>query len=176
MKFIEVRNVLIVGLEEYLGCPVILSEQISTVPDFPYCYYSVLSPRIADHSFGLHETSKTAAGAVHRRAEPVKASFSFTICSENREDGENYIFGEDEALELAEKALGYFLLKAHNTKTATGDIVVNKVGAISSRSSFHIEDTIRRYGFDVIISYVRIDEMETSTIESIGSPKGEAHL
>ena len=32
--------------------PVNLSEQIADMPEFPYCYYSVLAPRISDHWFG----------------------------------------------------------------------------------------------------------------------------
>lgn len=174
MRFIEARNAITLGLEQHIGCPVVLSEQIAEVPDFPYCYYSVLSPGASDHAFGLHEVQDTLDGAVLKRHEPVKATMSFTFCSENRETPDGYVFGEDEALELAEKARGYFLLDAHNIHTAAGDIVISKVGSAASRSSFLVEDTIRRYGFDVLLAYVRTDEKQTTLVQNTGIPKGKA--
>ena len=55
MTFEQARNVIVAGLEAHLGHPVNLSEQIADMPEFPYCYYSVLAPRISDHRFGLRE-------------------------------------------------------------------------------------------------------------------------
>ena len=55
MTFEQARNVIVAGLEAHLGHPVNLSEQIADMPEFPYCYYSVLAPRISDHWFGLRE-------------------------------------------------------------------------------------------------------------------------
>ena len=98
---------------------------------------------------------------------------SFTFCSTNRETDNGYIFGEDEALELAEKANGFFLLNAHNIQTEYGEGVVENVGSVSSRSSFFVEDTIRRYGFDVRFSYVRTDTMPATLVERPGNPIGE---
>ena len=50
MTFVEARNTIILGLENHLGCPVVLSEQIADVSDFPYSYYSVLASRISDYA------------------------------------------------------------------------------------------------------------------------------
>ncbi len=177
MTFIEVRNSVINGLEEYLGRPVILSDQIANAPEFPYSYYSILTPRISTHSFGLQCVEEKDNGEyILKRQEPVKATLSFTFCSKNREleDG-SYIFGEDEAVELAEKAHGFFLLVAHNIQTENGDIVIDKVGTVSKRSSFVVEETVRRYGFDVQLSYIRTDEMPASVIQNVGAPIGAAH-
>lgn len=175
MTFVEARNAITLGLEQHLGHPVVLSEQIADVPDFPYCYYSVLASRISDHAFGLRGVQERPDGFVLKRSELVKASLSFTFCSENRESEDGFIFGEDEALELAEKAHGYFLLDAHNIVTETGEVVINNVGSVANRSGFLVEDTIRRYGFDVMFSYVRTDEKPTVTIQNPGNPKGDAH-
>lgn len=174
MTFVEARNAITIGLEQHLGYPVILSEQIADMPDYPYCYYSVLAPRISDHAFGLQGVQETPDGYTLKRCEPVKASMSFTFCSENRETPDGYVFGEDEALELAEKAHGYFLLDAHNIRTDTGSIVIRNVGSVANRSGFLVEDTIRRYGFDVLFAYVRTDEKQTSIIQNPGNPKGDA--
>lgn len=173
MTFVQARNAIIAGLEAHIGYPVNLSEQIAEIPEFPYCYYSVLTPRASNHSFGLPETVSIPGGYLHRRTEPVTATMSFTFCSMNREtDDGTFIFGEDEALELSEKAHGFFLLNAHNIPTEFGDIVINNVGSPANRTGFFVEDSIRRYGFDIRFSYIRTDEMETTTILKPGNPKG----
>lgn len=174
MTFAQARNAIVSGLEEHIGCPVLLSEQIPEIPDFPYCYYSVLTPRATNYSFGLLETQSVPGGYVQRRSEPVSATMSFTFCSMNREteDG-GFIFGEDEALELSEKAHGFFLLNAHNISTEYGDVVISNVGSAASRTSFLVEDSVRRYGFDVRFSYIRTDEMATEIVSNPGYPKGK---
>ncbi len=175
MMFIQARNHIICALETHIGCPVSLAEQIANISDFPYCYYSVLTPRISDHYFGLQELKSVPDGFIRTRSEQVSATMSFTFCSSNRETETGYIFGEDEALIISEKAHGFFLLNAHNIPTEYGEIVVNTVGSVANRSGFLVEDTIRRYGFDVRFSYVRIDEMPTITIENPGNTIGDPH-
>jgi hypothetical protein len=145
------------------------------MPEFPYCYYSVLAPRIADHYFGLMNVEVIPGGFLRTRSEQVAATMSFTFCGLNREGENGYIFGEDEALNLAEKAHGFFLLNAHNISTENGDTIVYNVGSVANRSGFFVEDTIRRYGFDVRFAYVRSDEMPTTTILKPGNPTGDAH-
>lgn len=102
------------------------------------------------------------------------ATMSFTFCSENRETDSGYIFGEDEALALSEKAHGFFLLGAHNIPTEYGEVVINNVGSVANRTGFFVENSIRRYGFDIRFSYVRTDEMLTETVSKV-NPKGNAH-
>ena len=171
MKFVEARNEIVYRLEQHIGCPVVLSEQIAEQPEYPYCYYSVLAPRISSHAFGLRELATDGDIQTVQRSEPVAATMSFTFCSMNRETDEGYVYGEDEALELAEKAHGFFLLNAHNVSTANGDIVINNVGAVANRSRFLIEETVRRYGFDVRLNFVRTDEMQTTVIRR-ETPRG----
>lgn len=168
MTFEQARNAIVSGLESHLGYPVNLSEQIAEMPEFPYCYYSVLAPRISNRSFGLREVLDTEQGKKLIRSEPVMATMSFTFCSMNRETDDDYIFGEDEALALCEKAHGFFLLNAHNIQTEYGDVVISNVGAVVSRTSFWVEDSIRRFGFDVRFAYVRTDEIPTITVENPG--------
>ena len=151
MTFAQARNAIVSGLEAHIGCPVNLSEQIADMPEYPYCYYRPLLVR----------------------SEQVSATMSFTFCSTNRETEDGYIFGEDEALELAEKANGFFLLKAHNIQTEQGEVVIVNVGSVASRSSFFVEDTIRRYGFDIRFSYVRTDTMPATLVERPGNPIGD---
>ncbi len=86
-------------MENHIGCPVNLSEQIAEQPEYPYCYYSVLTSRTSEHAFGLREITVNESCITARRSEPVGATMSFTFCSMNRETEDGYIFGEDEALE-----------------------------------------------------------------------------
>lgn len=164
MTFAQARNVIAVSLEEHIGCQVNLSNQIAERPEYPYCYYSVLASRISNHYFGLHEMVQREDGAYELRSEQVTATMSFTFCSQNRETEDGYIFGEDEALSLAEKAHGFFLLYAHRISTPFGDIVIVDTSNVANRTGFLVEDTVRRYGFDVKFSYVRVDERPATTV------------
>lgn len=172
MTIVQAREAIWERLKEHLGCPVILSDGTSDMPDVPYCYYSVLAPRITNHAFGLIEIEEVPEGFIRRRSEPVSATMSFTFCSKDRDTPGGHIFGEDEALTLAEKAHGFFLLNCHNIMTEHGDIVMQNVGSVTSRTGFLVTDTMRRYGFDIRFRYVRIDEMPTVTIKNPGNPHG----
>ena len=88
MTFEQARNAIVSGLEEHIGNQVNLSEQIADVPEYPYCYYSVLAPRISKHSFGLREVLDAEDGTKLMRSEPVMATMSFTFCSMNRAVGD----------------------------------------------------------------------------------------
>lgn len=175
MTFVQARNAIISGLEAHVGCPITLSDQIAEKPDYPYGYYSVLTPRRSDHAFGLEEIQYDGENSVKTRSEPVTATMSFTFCSMNREIEDGYVFGEDEAFELAEKAYGFFLLNGHNISTKNGHIVINNVGDAVSRTGFLVEDSVRRYGFDVRFSYVRTDEMPTTTVLRPEGTAGNLH-
>ena len=172
MTFVQVRNCVVSELTKYLGYQIKLSGHTDDMPDFPYGYYSVLTPRASNHHFGLKEVEQIGNEFVQKRSEPVEATMSFTFCSENRETDTGFILGEDEAMELAEKAHCFFLLHAHNISTDAGDIVVRNVGNVVNRASFLVEDTVCRYGFDVRFAYVRTDEEPTTIIE-VGNGSGE---
>lgn len=68
-----------------------------------------------------------------------------------------------------EKGHGFFLLNGHSIAAGSEDVVIRKVGPITSRSGFVVGDTVRRYGFDVRFAYVRTDEMPTATILGAGT-------
>lgn len=174
MTFVQARNAIVAGLEAHIRCPVILSGQIADMPDFPYCYYSVLSTRITRQTRGLAGLRGEGSGFTRTRAEPVDATMAFTFCSQDRETADGYILGADEAMSLCEKGHGFFLLNAHALYTEFGTIVMRNIGSIADRSGFFVEDTVRRYGFDVKFGYIREDEMETTTIRGAGAP-GSPH-
>ncbi len=176
MTFVQARDAIVSGLEKHIGCPVVLSDQIADRPEFPYCYYSVLTPRTSNHAFGLHEVAgDEEQGYRHIRSERVEATMSFTFCGQNREgEGGSYIYGEDEALGLVEKGHGFFLLSGHCILVGSEDIVIRNIGSVANRSGFVVEDTVRRYGFDVRFAYIRTDEMPATIIREANTP-GNAH-
>jgi len=176
VTFVQARDAIVSGLEKHIGCPVVLSDQIADRPEFPYCYYSVLTPRTSNHAFGLHEVAgDEEQGYRHIRSEPVEATMSFTFCGQNREgEGGSYIYGEDEALGLVEKGHGFFLLSGHCILVGSEDIVIRNIGSVANRSGFVVEDTVRRYGFDVRFAYIRTDEMPATIIREANTP-GNAH-
>lgn len=46
MNFRELRNRLISSLWDYIGCPVILSNQVQPEAEPPFCIYTVTAPYI----------------------------------------------------------------------------------------------------------------------------------
>ena len=98
-------------LWDYLGCPVVLADQVQPEAPFPFVIYSVTTPYIPDNTMGDYRTMPDGEdSAVVRRVMPT-ATFSFTCCSMNRGDDGAFISGADEAYELADEANG--LVFAH---------------------------------------------------------------
>jgi len=167
MAFIEdVRNVIVKGLTQYMGTPIILSDQIKKETPVPFMIYSVVSPSIP------------AAGVVHTRqitedgndvelvrTEQPTATLSFTACSENRDTPGGCIYGEDEAIALADKAAGWFRHVGYHLLYLAG-IVVVEVQNAAPRSKFVIVEQARRWGFDVTVRYSRADVRNDSAIDT----------
>ena len=106
MNFRELRNRLISSLWDYIGCPVILSNQVQPEAEPPFCIYTVTAPYIPDGGMGDYEIADVAEGVKISRLEMPSATFSFTFCSQNRtaENG-SAVNGEDEAWAVADKAI-----------------------------------------------------------------------
>ena len=96
MNFRELRNRLISSLWDYIGCPVILSNQVQPEAEPPFCIYTVTAPYIPDGGMGDYEIADVAEGVKISRMEMPSATFSFTFCSQNRtsENG-SAVNGED---------------------------------------------------------------------------------
>jgi hypothetical protein len=178
MLFIDVRNTIVEMLEEYLGAPGVLSDQVQpVVAEWPFWYYSVLTSYAPIRERGNFAQTPNEDGVTVEttRTENPYASISFTFCSVNRweldEDGEKtgeYIYGEDEAQRLAEKAQGWFLHVAYNDLSNLG-IVINEVTNTTNRTSLVVDEAARRYGFDVRIRYCRVDRRTDGTVESVAT-------
>ena len=148
MTFVEMRNTLVKKLWDYLGCPVVLADQVQPEAPFPFVVYSVTAPYI-----------------------PGNETFSFTCCSMNRtgEDGA-FVSGADEAAELADAAMGWFLHTGYMDISALG-ITIVEVGQVQDRTTLVIDEAARRFGFDVQIRYTREDTLKVPSIKKVTTKK-----
>ena len=166
MTIITLRNAVVKLLWQYLGVPVILSDQVQPEAEPPFGIYTVTTPYASTGELGEYSKEDAEDGGLleHRREMP-SATFSFTFCSENRtgEDGEE-ISGADEAEDLAEKAAGYFLHTRYDAFLKLGITIVD-VGQVGDRTTLGVEEAARRKGFDVRIRYTRTDTRHISTVQ-----------
>lgn len=173
MRAVNVRNRIIKGLTEYLGVMVYPADRVDPEAEFPYIVYSILSPYIHGNTLGHFDSGRDRNGnAFLRRSEQAGMSLSFTVCSMNRTDEDKrYILGDDEALDLAEKAQGWFLFTGKDYLTP--EIVVESVENVAQRSVLVVAEVANRYGFDVTVTYIREDmrcvkEIEKTTAKTKG--------
>ncbi len=165
MRAKEVRNIIIRQLTEYLSVEVYRAGQISPEAMPPYVVYSITSPYIPDATMGHMEAVRENNGTYLYRKERAGMSLSFTVCSWNRvaADGQ-YILGEDEAMELAERAQGWFL-HVGRAGLSAGGIVVEDLNNVQQRNTLMVDEEANRYGFDVLVRYIREDRKEIGTVE-----------
>ena len=143
MNFRELRNRLISSLWDYIGCPVILSNQVQPEAEPPFCIYTVTAPYIPDGGMGDYEIADVAEGVKISRMEMPSATFSFTFCSQNRtaENG-SAVNGEDEAWAVADKAISYFKHAGQDDFLALGVAVVD-VGQAQDRTTLLVDEAAR---------------------------------
>lgn len=169
MSFRDVRHYIVKGLSGYMKIPVCLSSQVQPEQEYPFVVYSTTVPYIPDGGLGDISLAPAEDGAVfeERREQPT-CTMSFTICSGDRSVDGRYTSGEDEALDLAEKAQGWFLHTGYDHLSGNGVTVVD-VSGVQERSSLQVDEEARRYGFDVSIRYVRIDRRMVGSVESVAA-------
>lgn len=173
MNFLEIRNRIIQCLSEYLQCSIMLNNQQNPEAEYPYLFYSA-APYTPEGGQGDYQLEKLADGYLEKRTGEASCTFSFTCCSTDREVGNEYVLGEDEAFRFADKAAGWFLHAGYDTIAGMG-ITVDDVSAVQDRSTLMVDEEARRYGFDVRIRYVRTDTRKIGTIEHVVTKKGDSN-
>lgn len=157
MTFLQVRDAFIARLSAALNRAVILHNQTEAEQeDYPIIYYQPVTPWMARGGANRAYT-RTDTGLAESWEEPTEATISISVVSYNRElaDG-RYVFGEDEALEWAERAMTYLLFRGREELRADG-IAVIEVTNIQNRTALLVDDVARQYGFDVRLRYRRAD-------------------
>src|SRR5699024_5084785 len=135
MTFVEMRNAMVKKLWDYLGCPVVLADQVQPEAPFPFVIYSVTAPYIPCNTMGDYRTLPDGEDSTVVRRVMHTATFSFTCCSMNRMgEGGTFVSGADEAYELADEAMGWFLHTGYMDVSALG-ITVVEVGQVQDRTT-----------------------------------------
>ncbi len=166
MKAADVRDKIIAGLHQHLQVPVLLAGQVSPEAELPYVIYSVTSHYIKGATLGHFNLRRDSSGnVIETRSEQAGMSLSFTACSQNRmgDDGA-WIQGEDEAMSLAEAAQGWFLQSGRRFLSPC--VVVESVENAASRSMLIVDEEANRYGFDVLVKYIREDGADVGEIKT----------
>jgi hypothetical protein len=171
VTFIEARNDIIAGLADDLGLNIVLADQVSPETALPFGYYNVISPYIPQ-SMGGYSRKVIDNDLSYTRTEMPEAGLSFTFVSANREVAGGYVYGEDEALRVAYNARGWFQHGGIPYLQKSG-IAVVRLDNFASRSLLVVDETSRRWGFDVTIRYTLTDTRRDGAIEKYALLKGE---
>lgn len=156
-----------------MGLDVVLSNQLNPEMEFPFILYSVTAPYIPEGGTGDMQSIANEDGMVTvTRYEQPTCTFSFTVCSADRETKAGFVLGEDEALDLAEKAQGWFLHTGYEYISGKG-LTVLDVANVQERSFLQVDEEARRYGFDVVLRYVRTDDMTVAGVKAATIKEGD---
>lgn len=169
MSTIAIRDALVKGLYGYLGgdIPVYRSGQTSGELTFPYVIYTVMSTNRGGNTTGHYSVKRKGDDAEEIREEQASLAISFTVCSQNHTDaGGNYIQGEDEAQEIAERAHGWFTHAGYDEFTKCG-IVIADVTEVHERNALVGNEEANRKGFDVICSYINRERRDISVVDKV---------
>lgn len=170
MDFIEIRNSLIKKMWAHLQRPVILSDQASPETKYPYIYYNVIGPPKGLNGTGDNRIITKDNDAYTVLHDQPTATFSFTACSQNRTEDEKVILGDDEAMELSEKAIHYLEHIGYKELSLLG-IVVVEISNEGQRSGLVVDEIDRRYGFDCRIRFEHTTERNDGSVENINLKK-----
>ena len=146
MMIRTVRNIICRRLHDFLGQPVLLHDQAAPGTRPPMVYYQPVGALIP-------------LGGASIWQEPAEATISITAVSYDRDGRDGRIYGDDEALELAERAISW-LLHIGRRELLLDGIAVVEVGNVQCRSNLMIDEVARQYGFDVRVRFDR-----TTTID-----------
>lgn len=178
MNIVEARNILIKGLHEYLlgsaseKIPLYRSGQTNEEQKLPYVIYSIMNDKGNGRTRGHYNVEAAGEKAEEIRQEQVSATMSLTVCSENRTEGETYIFGEDEAQELAEKCQGWFLHAGYDY-LSQNNIVIADITGIQNRNMLLLNEEVSRKGFDVIFNYIAEDKRSIAVVNKVNIKEAE---
>lgn len=151
----KLRKTVVKGLSEYLGIPVIRSNQNAEPPDYPYVTYTVITAEKANNgTYGEYEDG------IDRL--PVTQTWSITIQSDK----------EDESISLASRARDY-LIHSGRCHLNDNDVIVQSVTDITNRDNMISIEYEYKNGFDVVfwlMSEVKreVEEIETVKFEEYG--------
>lgn len=145
IDFVNLENTVTDGLEKYLGCPVIRSNQNEEPPKYPYLSYTRINPKGESKamSYGVYEDGTERTPTTH--------TWSITALSDD----------DAESLTLAVKACEWFM-RVGTVYLNDNDVVVGSVSGVTNRDNLLTVDYEYRNGFDVVFN---IDDVIDSPTE-----------
>lgn len=172
MNVTEARNILISGLYEYFseGIMIYRSGQVNEEQEPPYIIYSVVSDNGSGQVPGHYSVRAAGEDAEEIRQEQTSATMSVVVCSQDRNRDGDYIYGEDEAQELAEKCRGWFIHTGYDYLSAN-NIVIMDVTAVQSRNMLMVNEEVSRKGFDVMFGYVAEERRSIPAVHGVNIRK-----
>lgn len=143
----KLRETVVTGLKEYLGIPVIRGNQSTEPPKYPYVYYNITTLESANNgTWGEYSDNVDRI--------PINQTWSITVQSDNY----------SESIALASKARE-FLCHTGTCYLKDNNVIVQRVGDITSRDNLISIDYEYKNGFDVVFwIMVEVD----NPIERIG--------
>jgi hypothetical protein len=142
-KFEEMRATVASGLREYIGCPVVRSNQNEEMPSYPYCSYSITT--LMSENKG---TYGEYSDGIDRK--PFTQIWSFSILSNDY----------SECVSLANKAHEW-LDHIGTVYLNDNGVIVQSVGSVNNRDNLLTVEYEYRQGFDVV--FWLMNEVESRT-------------
>lgn len=160
INYRQIETIIVEGLKAHLGCEVIMANQNSPAPDYPYVSYTVMTPKVANNgTYGEWEDGV--------KRKEVQQIWSFTVQAKT----------DTESKVLALSANEYFS-EVGNLYLSDNGIVAQLVGAITCRDNLISIGYEYRNGFDV--TFALADEIAPNsngntndTIETISIVNGK---
>ena len=139
----QIRKVIVKGLKEYLGCPVVKSNQNAHPPKYPYIQYTVINPKSQNNGTFAEYDNGIAA-------KPHTQTWSITALSDD----------DMESVTLADKAHAY-LDYVGTTYLNDNDVIIQSVTGITNRDNVITVGYEYKNGFDCFVYC--LDEVESLT-------------
>lgn len=155
IKHSEIRNPIVSNLNEYMGIPVIQSEDSGEQPTYPFMTFSVNSPYLPLAHNSIEEIEEDGK-SITRETEHFEQVYSFTVIGED----------EDVVQDNLIKAIQFFKVFGIQVLKDNGIAIVEVYNA-QKRDTFLTIDYERRAGFDVRIRVAHNLDFENEEIESV---------
>lgn len=149
IEYEKLRETVTTGLSEYLGCPVIRSNQNEAPPNYPYVSYTITTLLSQNKgTYGIYDDGK--------ERKPFTQTWSITVQSDNNSKCTELVVKAQEWLDR----VGKVYLDDNN-------VIVQSVGSITNRDNFLTAGYEYRNGFDVVFWLMNELEYETEKIETM---------
>ena len=149
IEYEKLRKAVATGLSEYLGCPVVRSNQNEAPPNYPYVSYTITTLLSQNKgTYGIYDDG--------RERKPFTQTWSITVQSDNN----------SECVTLAIKAQEW-LDRVGKAYLDDNNVIVQSVGSITNRDNFITAGYEYRNGFDVVFWLMNELEYETEKIETM---------